>query len=439
MNQRLLNSLTDAERLLVAETERDALKSLDEDELLDLHQRIRRARTKYVKNYRRAASAAVEQRGGRGFSYPKNQRDRDKAELFELSLARVSREVAAAANRAAAALKAERLEAARTPTSAPKTTTRPPRTTPQNNQPPTHHQKGGRQSRVAGLRHAGEEWMKGGHGPCGDRGGSYASRITAEGPCPPSHHHRSMPGSATLSLSHRLFASDRVGLLSVLATIPDPRKPRGVRHRLAVVLGVAVCAVLAGARSMSRSPSGLPMPTLRRWTSSGSPGRWRLSRRSAGLCSGWTPTPSTTRSGRGPRPAPRQSETASADRGGRQDAAWIGHTTVSPAGHLLAALDHTHGVVVGQVDVEAKTNEIPMFTTLLDSIELAGAVVTADAMHAQRGHADLPRRRGAHYVLTVKRNQPRPARSVRRVALARRPGRPTTPATAVMAAPSVAT
>ena len=92
MNQGLLNSLTEAERLLVAETERDALKGLDEDELLDLHQRIRRARTKYVKNYRRAASAAVEARGGRGFSYPKNQRDRDKAELFELTLARVSRE-----------------------------------------------------------------------------------------------------------------------------------------------------------------------------------------------------------------------------------------------------------------------------------------------------------------------------------------------------------
>ena len=33
MNQGLLNSLTDAERLLVAETERDALKGLDEEEL----------------------------------------------------------------------------------------------------------------------------------------------------------------------------------------------------------------------------------------------------------------------------------------------------------------------------------------------------------------------------------------------------------------------
>lgn len=113
MNQRLLNSLTDAERLLVAETEREVLKSLDEDELLDLHQRIRRVRTKYVKNYRRAASVAVAQVGGRGKSYPRNQRDRDKAELFESVLAKVSREVAAAANRASVQLRSERIEAAR--------------------------------------------------------------------------------------------------------------------------------------------------------------------------------------------------------------------------------------------------------------------------------------------------------------------------------------
>ncbi|WP_410790857.1 hypothetical protein [Kribbella sp. C-35] len=113
MNQGLLNSLTEAERLLVAEAERDALKQLDEDELLDLHQRIRRTRTKYVKNYRRGASAAVADAGGRGLSYARNQRDRDKAELFESVLATVSREVAAAARRASMELRAERIAAGR--------------------------------------------------------------------------------------------------------------------------------------------------------------------------------------------------------------------------------------------------------------------------------------------------------------------------------------
>ena len=49
--------------------------------------------------------------GGKGFA--QNSRDREKAEIFELTLARVSRQVAVRANQAAAELKADRLEAAR--------------------------------------------------------------------------------------------------------------------------------------------------------------------------------------------------------------------------------------------------------------------------------------------------------------------------------------
>jgi hypothetical protein len=46
-------------------------------------------------------------------------------------------------------------------------------------------------------------------------------------------------------------AEDSPGLLAVLAKITDPRHRRGIRHRLAVILGLAVCAVLAGARSFT--------------------------------------------------------------------------------------------------------------------------------------------------------------------------------------------
>jgi hypothetical protein len=113
MKQAVLNSMTEAEQLLVAETSRDALAELDEEELLGLHTRIREARSKYVTLYRRNARGAVVKRGGRGFSYPKNQRDRDKAEVFETALAAVSRQVATQAARAAAELKASRLEAAK--------------------------------------------------------------------------------------------------------------------------------------------------------------------------------------------------------------------------------------------------------------------------------------------------------------------------------------
>ena len=41
----------------------------------------------------------------------------------------------------------------------------------------------------------------------------------------------------------------RVDLLTLLASVPDPRDPRGVRHALPVLLGLGLAAVLAGARS----------------------------------------------------------------------------------------------------------------------------------------------------------------------------------------------
>jgi hypothetical protein len=50
--------------------------------------------------------------------------------------------------------------------------------------------------------------------------------------------------------------------------------------------------------------------------------------------------------------------------------------------------------------------KIAMFPVLCDRIEIGGAVITADAMHAQRGHATYLAGRGAHYLFTVKRNQP---------------------------------
>ena len=76
--------------------------------------------SKYVTMYRRNARGAVVKRGGRGFSYPKNQRDRDKAEVFEGALAAVSKEVGTHAARAAAELKASRLATARSTGSGPK-------------------------------------------------------------------------------------------------------------------------------------------------------------------------------------------------------------------------------------------------------------------------------------------------------------------------------
>jgi predicted transposase YbfD/YdcC len=75
------------------------------------------------------------------------------------------------------------------------------------------------------------------------------------------------------------------------------------------------------------------------------------------------------------------------------------------APHLLAAATHD-GLVLAQTDVGAKTNEITCFAGLLDEIDIAGCVVTADALHTQREHARYLRRREADFVFCVKGNQP---------------------------------
>jgi hypothetical protein len=120
MNQKLLSMLNDAEQELVREAGSDALSKLDEDELLELHTRVRRARNKYSKLYRRRAGERVEADSSRSRASAANARTRVKAEIFEDVLADVSRRLAAVAKDRASELRAERLAAARREDSASK-------------------------------------------------------------------------------------------------------------------------------------------------------------------------------------------------------------------------------------------------------------------------------------------------------------------------------
>ena len=103
--------LTAAQADLVRETEPKRMEKLDEDALLDLHTRVRRARSKYVKLYRQTGAARVGMKGARGHARPGNVGNAAKAEVFELALARVSARVDVVARAAAEELKAERLAA----------------------------------------------------------------------------------------------------------------------------------------------------------------------------------------------------------------------------------------------------------------------------------------------------------------------------------------
>lgn len=75
--------------------------------------------------------------------------------------------------------------------------------------------------------------------------------------------------------------------------------------------------------------------------------------------------------------------------------------------HLLAAFTHHDGSVVAQQQVKQGTSEIAWFQPLLNSLDLTGRVLTADALHTTAAHARYLTSAGADYVLIVKRNHHR--------------------------------
>jgi predicted transposase YbfD/YdcC len=92
------------------------------------------------------------------------------------------------------------------------------------------------------------------------------------------------------------------------------------------------------------------------------------------------------------------------------------------APHLVAALAHGIGAVLGQVAVDAKSNEIPAVRELLKAFtDLVGAVLTIDAMHTQHDTAQLILARHADYVMTVKANMPTLYKQLKKLPWARIP------------------
>jgi hypothetical protein len=111
--QATVHSLTNRERALIAETAISHLAALDEDALIALHQRVRRARNKHVQLHRQEVGGQVVAHGSRGMASVPARRSASKAEIFEDALARVSTALAKSARRSAAELRDERLSTAR--------------------------------------------------------------------------------------------------------------------------------------------------------------------------------------------------------------------------------------------------------------------------------------------------------------------------------------
>ncbi|WP_328430230.1 ISAs1 family transposase [Streptomyces sp. NBC_00443] len=212
--------------------------------------------------------------------------------------------------------------------------------------------------------------------------------------------------------------SQLTSLAEVLGRLPDPRRVRGRRYRLGSLLALCLVAVLGGARSLA---------AIARFAADSDAGlRERL-----GLTA-YTPNASTLG-----RLLARLDGDALDDAVG----AWLARYAADPVGepgdtlvglavdgktvrgsrtdgtavHLLAAALHACQTVIAQRQVAAKSNEIPAFAPLLDRIDLRGVVVTADAMHTQRAHAEHVITAGGHYLLVVKGNQKKLRKQLRRL------------------------
>lgn len=201
-------------------------------------------------------------------------------------------------------------------------------------------------------------------------------------------------------------------LAEMLAEIPEPRKPYGWspgRSPLPLVgmLQVAVAAMLCGARSLY---------AIAQW------GRERIEEDAEAL------VPLGLPPGRSPSVATlhRVFKALEVEAFERVLGAWLERTGAKrvsalaidgktlrgihgdevPGVHLVAAYAHETGTVLAQIAAPGKGHELAAATTVLETVSLAGRVVTADALLTQRKQCAQIVDRGGDYVVPVDANQP---------------------------------
>jgi len=199
-------------------------------------------------------------------------------------------------------------------------------------------------------------------------------------------------------------ALSSLSLLEVLASVPDPRKRRGLRHPLTAILSLTVVATLAGMKSLEAIAQF---------------GRDRGKHLAfaLGFRRGKTPAKSTLSElfrlldvSAFEEAIRRWLQSRAEDDG--DDVAMDGKTLKGsadgevPGVHLLSAYAADADAVLAQLRVDAKTNEHKAALRLLGVLPVQGKVVTGDAMFTHRDVAQEIRQRGGDYILIVKDNQP---------------------------------
>ncbi|MES4906171.1 MULTISPECIES: ISAs1 family transposase [unclassified Streptomyces] len=232
---------------------------------------------------------------------------------------------------------------------------------------------------------------------------------------------------------------DLLVLLDWLWRLPDPRCRQGRRHRLAAVLALAACAVLAGAKSLTvigEWAADAPQELLlccgaglregdRGLCASSEATVRRLLQRLDGdaldvVVGGWLTDRAAALRATGPDEAPPGLLVPEAVGGDGKSL----RGAICPEGarvHLISAL-RGDGVVLAQCEIDARSNEMPAFVPLPAGVDIADAVVTFGAMHTQTATVRfLVEEKHAHYIALVKGNRPALHRQVKNLPWSRIP------------------
>ncbi|MDA8520029.1 ISAs1 family transposase [Acidovorax sp. NCPPB 4044] len=192
-------------------------------------------------------------------------------------------------------------------------------------------------------------------------------------------------------------------LLEHLQSIPDPRVQRTRRHELQSLLTVALCATLAGADNwvevaeFGQQHEGwfariVPLPSgIASHDTFARVFRLLQAQPLEHACQQWLQELAGQVQGTVAIDGKSVRGSAKADR--------------PRALHLVSAWAADMGLLLGQCQVDGKSNEITAIPQLLQLLHLAGCIVTIDAMGCQKEIAAQLQEQGADYVLSLKANQ----------------------------------
>src|SRR5580700_3483808 len=207
-----------------------------------------------------------------------------------------------------------------------------------------------------------------------------------------------------------------------LEALPDPRSPQGRIYPLACLIAIALCPFTAAGQWIKRAGQA----DLARLRAPWDPiaGRYRApDEKTIRVVLDRLDPRALTRALLGPRPrgcrhcggpasasvrgyrARRAAQRARTRARARLRAVAVDGKTSRGARradgtrvHLLGVAEHG-GHLLDHLEVDVKHNETSHFTELLEPLDLAGAVVTADALHTVRANLDwLTREKKAHYI-----------------------------------------